>query len=176
MQTPFPRAPASAVPRPAMNRLLASLPADVQQRLNRIGSRVELEKAAVLVEVGAPQTHIFLPCSGLLSLQTMTHGGSSVEVAMVGREGVAPLTFIAGAPAAYTTVVSIPGDAWRLGIDALHAECDRSAPLHHSLMQQWHKTMSEIASGSACHRFHTARQRLARWLLSASDRIQSPWI
>jgi CRP-like cAMP-binding protein len=31
----------------------------------------------------------------------------------------------------------------------------------------------EIAQGFACHRFHTARQRLARWLLSASDRTQS---
>ena len=33
--------------------------------------------------------------------------------------------------------------------------------------------MTDIAQGSACHRFHTARQRLARWLLSASDRTQS---
>jgi len=33
--------------------------------------------------------------------------------------------------------------------------------------------IGEIANGSACHRFHTARQRLARWLLMASDKIQS---
>jgi hypothetical protein len=42
-----------------------------------------------------------------------------------------------------------------------------------ALIQQWHQMMREIANGSACHRFHSARQRLARWLLAATDRVQS---
>jgi CRP-like cAMP-binding protein len=41
------------------------------------------------------------------------------------------------------------------------------------MWKQWHAVLSEVALGSACHCFHTARQRLARWLLTASDRIQS---
>jgi hypothetical protein len=42
-----------------------------------------------------------------------------------------------------------------------------------ALIQQWHQMMREIANGSACHRFHSARQRLARWLLAATDRVHS---
>jgi CRP-like cAMP-binding protein len=160
--------------RPAVNQLLASLPADVQQRVSSLASRVALEKSAVLVEAGAPQTHVYFPCTGLLSLQTMTQDGNTVEVAMVGRDGVTPpLALIATTPAAYTTAVTVAGEALRLRADALQPEYDRHPPLQRALIQHWHSMMSEIALGSACHRFHTARQRLAQWLLMASDRIQS---
>ena len=162
-----------ATPRPAVNRLLASLPPDVLQRINGLGSRVVLEKSAVLIETGAHHTDVYFPSSGLLSLQTMTQDGSSVEVAMVGREGVTPLAAISGTPAAYTTVVTVAGEALRVSADALQAECEGHPALQRALIQRWHATMSEIACGSACHRFHTAQQRLARWLLMASDRIQS---
>src|SRR5579871_5713227 len=107
-------------PRPAGNRVLASLPLDLQQRLNSAGSRVVLEKSAVLIEAGAPLTHVYFPGSGLLSLQTATHHGNSVEVAMIGREGVTlPLAAIAGTPAAYTTVVTAAGEALVLPADVL---------------------------------------------------------
>jgi CRP-like cAMP-binding protein len=153
--------------------LLAALPADVQQRLAAIGVRVPLGKLAVLIEAGAQQTQVYFPCSGLLSLQTMTQDGNSVEVAMIGREGLAALPFLGNATAAYTTVVTVAGEALGLRTDAVQAECERNAPLQRALLHQWHRMMSDIANGSACHRFHTARQRLARWLLMASDRIQS---
>lgn len=166
------RAPAAL--HPQANRLLGSLPGDLKQRIDRTGSHVTLKKSAVLIDAGAQHTHVYFPCSGLLSLQTMTQDGNSVEVAMVGREGVTPtVAAIAGAPAAYTTVVTVAGEALRLGADALQAECDRYPPLQRALWKQWHAVLSEMALGSACHCFHTARQRLARWLLTASDRIQS---
>lgn len=163
-------------PRPNGNRLLMSLPADVQQRIYAVATRVPLDKFAVLVEAGAPQPHLYFPCSGLLSLQTMTQDGNSVEVAMVGREGVATLPCIGVATAAYATVVAVPGGALCVRADALQAECERTPILQRALMQHWHRMMSEIATGSACHRFHSARQRLAKWLLTASARIQSSQI
>jgi CRP-like cAMP-binding protein len=160
--------------RPAVNRLLASLPADLQEGITSAGSRVALQKSAVLIEAGAQHTHVYFPCSGLLSLQTMTQDGNSVEVAMVGREGVTPpLAAIAGSPAAYTTSVIVAGEALRLRADALQAACERHPALQRAVWKHWHAVLSDIALGSACHCFHTARQRLARWLLTASDRIQS---
>jgi CRP-like cAMP-binding protein len=159
--------------RPLVNRVLASMPADVQQRLISLGARAPIQKSAVLAEAGVVQTHVYFPDSGLLSLQTMTQDGYSVEVTMVGREGFSALPVTSGSPAAYTTVVTVPGDALRLQAAALEAECERCPPLQRLLMQGWHSVTSEIASGSACHRFHSSRQRLARWLLAASDRIQS---
>ena len=39
------------------------------------------------------------------------------------------------------------------------------------LLDHWHALMAEIVRGSACHCFHTQSQRLARWLLAASERV-----
>jgi hypothetical protein len=100
--------------RPLVNRVLASMPADVQQRLISLGARAPIQKSAVLAEAGVVQTHVYFPDSGLLSLQTMTQDGYSVEVTMVGREGFSALPVTSGSPAAYTTVVTVPGDALRL--------------------------------------------------------------
>src|SRR4051812_42520121 len=122
--TQRPHAPAPAAP--PGNRLLLALPPDVQQRLQASGTLVALDKEAVLVDAGALQTHIFFPCSGLLSLQTMTQDGNSVEVAMVGREVVAALPFIGASPAVYATSVTVAGEALRLRADALQTEFDRS--------------------------------------------------
>jgi CRP-like cAMP-binding protein len=150
------------------------MPPDLQRHIESLGSRVALEKTAVLIEAGAPQTRVYFPRSGLLSLQTMTQDANSVEVAMVGRGGVTPpLAAIGPKPAAYTAVVMVAGEALRLRADLLRAECERHPALQRALIEHWHAVMCEIALGSACHRFHTARQRLARWLLMASERIQS---
>lgn len=179
MPTQSPASSSAPTPRfrptaPALgNRVLAALSAELQQRLVGLATPLTLEKGAVLVEAGSEQTHVYFPCSGLLSLQTMTQDGNSVEVAMVGREGVAPLPFIADSTAVYTTLVTVPGDALRLRADALQAECERTPHLQRVLMQCWHAMISEIATGSACHRFHSARQRLACWLLRTSERVQS---
>jgi len=155
------------------NLLLASLSADVQLRLNGIGSRVLLDKSAVLVKAGTSQTHVYFPFNGLLSLQTITPGGRSVEVAMLGREGVAALPLTGGAAAAYTMIVTVSGEALRLSADALQAEFDRNPALQRAMIRHWTRMMGEIADGSACHLFHSPRQRLAHWLLAASGRIQS---
>jgi CRP-like cAMP-binding protein len=104
----------------------------------------------------------------------MTRDGETVEVAMVGKEGVAGLPpSSAHAVAPHTAVVVMAGEACRLPVDAWQTECERSASLQRALVQYWQLIMIEMAQGSACHRFHNARQRLARWLLSASDRTQS---
>jgi len=155
------------------NLLLGSLTEDVQQRLNDIGTRVPLDKSAVLVKAGASQKHVYFPFNGLVSLQTMTPGGRSVEVAMLGREGAAGLPLTGGAAAACTVIVTVCGEALRLSADALQAEFDRHPALQRAMIRHWTRMMGEIADGSACHLFHSPRQRLARWLLAASGRIQS---
>jgi CRP-like cAMP-binding protein len=72
-----------------------------------------------------------------------------------------------------SAVVIVPGEAFRIRPAALQAECERNPTLQRVLFHYAHALIGEMAQDSACHRFHTARQRLARWLLTVSDRTQS---
>ena len=159
---------------PRTNTLLSRLPKDAQQRLLSHCTRVPLDKHELLSETGTPVKWAYLPCSGVVSLQTMTEDAESVEVAMVGSEGLVGLPMASTSDLCpHTAVVVIPGDALRLRPDVLQAEFERNPALQRVLVHYWHALITDIAQGSVCHRFHTARQRLARWLLSASDRTQS---
>lgn len=154
-----------------MNEIVGRLPVESRTRVLSNGSRVVMRKDQILSGDAADQTWTYLPCSGLVSLQAVTEEGNSIEIAMVGREGLIGLVPGITAPgAAYRAVVSIPGDTIRVRTDVLWSEFDRVGPARQVLLSRWSLLLAEIAQSSVCHRFHPARQRLARWLLTAIDR------
>ena len=175
-RVPSPMRPA-APPEQPTNQLVKHLPADVKQRVEALTTRVPLERDAELAQAGEISPWTYLPLSGVVSLQTMTEDGDTIEVAMIGREGIVGFPLAAMTlPSPHTAVVIIRGDALRIKTEVLQAEFDRSAPLQRALLRYWHSLMEQMMKGSACHRFHSTRQRLARWLLEASDRTQSATI
>jgi CRP-like cAMP-binding protein len=170
--TPTALSPTTLPIAPATNLLLSSLPRDVQHRFVAQGHNTRLAKGDLLCEAGTPAASVYLPYSGLVSVQTMTEEGESVELAMIGREGLVGSP-VASAAAPHNAVVTIAGEALRLAADALRTELERNVSAQRVLLHYWHDQSIDVAQGSVCHRFHPARQRLARWLLSASDRTRS---
>ena len=153
--------------------LMARLPLETQQRLVSQCTRVQLTKGQRLTEAGTELTWSYLLSSGLVSLQTMTEEGDSVEIAMIGSDGIVGLPLGATSPIPHTAIVVIHGDAFRVRADVLRREFESDASVRHVMIQYWHELTMLIAQGSVCHRFHTARQRLASWLLAAADRTHS---
>ena len=96
--------------------------------------------------------------------------GTSIEVSLVGDEGVIGLPIILrshGFP--YRIIVQGPGIAWRMKADLFRKEFDRCASLHKLVLHYAHVLIVQLSQSSACNRFHTIRQRLCRWLLTAQD-------
>ena len=167
----------ASAPATSGNRFLARLPSETQRRLISQSTRVPLEKEDHLCEAGAPLGWSYLPCSGIVSLQTMTLEGESVEVAMIGREGIVGVPSpVSPVNAPHTAVVLLEGEALKIRADLLRAEIQRDVAFQTALIHYSYALITQIARGSVCNRFHAARQRLARWLLEASDRTQSPRI
>jgi signal-transduction protein with cAMP-binding, CBS, and nucleotidyltransferase domain len=84
----------SSVPR-SPNHLLQSLPAAEFEALRPHLEFVEPVREAVLVEAGAPLTHVYLPHSGVISLVVSLSERQTVEVAMIGRDSGAFVTLAA---------------------------------------------------------------------------------
>jgi CRP-like cAMP-binding protein len=112
--------------------------------------------------------------SGIVSLVASTRNGSSVEVALIGREGVAGIADALGSlPLPYGLVVQIPGLAYRVPKAVIREHIFSCSALHQLLMDYSQRVMHQLAQSALCNRFHTSEQRLARWLLLTSERADT---
>lgn len=153
------------------HRLLAALPADELRRLQSRLEPVHLIKDRVLHEADDATKYAFFPLGGMVSLQAMAPQGASVEVATVGNEGVVGLSIVFGPNRPpFEAIVQIEAPALRITAEALLIEFRRCATLQELLLRYAHVLLAQTSQSVVCHRFHTAAQRLSRWLLTARDR------
>ena len=104
----------------------------------------------------------------------MTMGGATVEVAVVGKEGVASISAILGRNwLPFRVVTQVPGRALRVPTDLVAETIKECGELHDRLMEYTHQMIAQVAQSAVCNRFHNAKQRLARWLLMTADRVES---
>ena len=160
--------------KPIENRILASLPADEYSRVLRNLEAVHLKKGTVLYHAKDRVTDCYFPSSGMLSLLSTTEKGETVEVAMVGKEGMI------GVPAVlqmnvtpYEVMVQIESKAMRIKVDLIKKEFSQEGRLQTLLLRYTHSLLCQISQSAVCNSFHTVKQRLCRWLLICRDKSQS---
>ncbi|MBV8884409.1 MAG: Crp/Fnr family transcriptional regulator [Chroococcidiopsidaceae cyanobacterium CP_BM_RX_35] len=164
----------NAPQRPIRNRLLAALPVSEYQRLVPHIEFVSLSNQQVLYEPKQPIEYIYFPDRTVVSLLSMMSDGSTVEVSMVGNEGVVGLPVILGHQTTTTqAIVQVADGAIRMEASLLLAEFNRGGILQSLLMRYTHALLTQLSQTVACNRLHTVEERLARWLLTISDCIQS---
>jgi hypothetical protein len=100
----------------AQNRLLARLLLRDRQRLLARSERVELRYGEVLCRPGDCMHHVFFPIDSFISLIAQIDGNASLEVGLVGDEGMVGTSLMLGVNAArLRAVVQGTGLAWRMG-------------------------------------------------------------
>lgn len=159
------------------NLLLTSMSAEEYARFFPQLERIPLHKGKVLYEAGDRAQFAHFVCSGMLSLVSTTEDGQAIEVGMVGNEGVV------GFPALlrvnkmpYRVIVQIRGEALRINSLAFKQEFDRGDHLRRNVLCYMHALLTQVTQSAVCNRFHTAEQRLCRWLLNARDRLNSNYL
>jgi CRP-like cAMP-binding protein len=131
-------------------------------------------RGAVLGSARAHTEFAYFIDSGVVSLVAHTKSGSSVEVALVGREGVAGIADALGAhPLPYGLVVQLSGLAYRAPKALIREHIMSCSALHALLMNYSQRVMHQLAQSAVCNRFHTSVQRLARWLLLTAERAET---
>jgi CRP-like cAMP-binding protein len=159
---------------PFSNHLLQALPAAELEALRPHLELVELVKEAVLVQAGAPLTHVCLPHSGVISLVVSLSEGQTVEVAMVGRDSVfGAAAALDGRISLTDAVVMLPGTASILDVAHFRAAADRSGALRTLLVRHEQALFAQAQQSAACNASHSVEARLSRWLLRARDLCDS---
>ena len=133
-----------------------------------------MQRGDVLGLPRAATEHVYFVESGIVALVATTRNGSSVEVALVGREGVAGISEAFGAqPLPYGLVVQIAGLAYRAPKRLIREHIMSCSALHELLMDYSQRVIHQLAQSALCNRFHTSVQRLARWLLLTAERADT---
>ena len=163
---------ATANPYAMKNRLLAALPHEEYQRLQPHLELVHFSKCKTLYEIRDLIPHAYFLNSGMVSLLSVTQSGATVEIAMVGTEGMVGIPIILRIQRTpYRIMVQIPGDALRIKAHVIYAEFKRGGKLQDVLLSYTHTLLTQISQSALCNRFHPVEKRLCRWLLTTHDRV-----
>jgi CRP-like cAMP-binding protein len=159
---------------PTENQLLATAPSEELNVLRPYLERVELPQREILHEASHRIENVYFLTAGMASLVILTSDGRSVEISIVGREGLVGSPLLAGvARGPYRAIMQISGHGFRIRGE-LFSELMTSTPELRQMLNK-HVLMQglQIAQIAACNRLHEIDQRLARWLLMCHDRINS---
>jgi CRP-like cAMP-binding protein len=152
------------------NRILAGLSRKEYARIAPDLVHVTLKPGQVLYEPGVVMQWAYFLETAIASILSLSEDGTSIEVSVVGSEGVIGIPIILRSLVLpYRVVAQGPGTAWRMKADVLRKEFDRCGPLHKLLLHYVHTLIVQLSQSSACNRFHNTRQRLCRWLLTSQD-------
>lgn len=156
----------------ASNRVLASIPPRDYVRLRAQLEPIGLKFGQILYEPGKAIRHVYFPVDCLISLLTAVDKRRSLEVGMVGNEGMAGMPFILGmGVSGVRAIVQGGGSALRMASAPFRVEFDRNRPLQDALYRYTYALMAQVSQTAACNRFHEAVPRLSRWLLMTRDRV-----
>jgi CRP-like cAMP-binding protein len=160
------------VPRQSANRILLKLPPKQFALLKPHLSAVDLAVRTKLECRNTRIENIYFMEHGIASVVACGPGGRTIEVGIIGREGMTGLAVLLGDDRSpHDTFMQVAGDGQRMSADKLRHAMDRSAALRATLLRCAHAfhiqtTRTNLANGRT-----KIEQRLARWLLMADDRI-----
>jgi CRP-like cAMP-binding protein len=155
------------------NRLLAALPVKNYQTILSKTERIELIFNENVYEHGDVISDVYFPESGIVSLLSAVEANSTLEVGIVGNEGMIGLPVFLGVTISNNrAVVQGAGFALKMSADDFLDEC-KNDELPRILQRFTHSLMTQISQSAACNRFHEIEPRLARWLLMTGDRMHA---
>lgn len=159
---------------PSKNSLLAALPREEYKRFVRHLQLVHLAKGKIIYHAGDIVRHAYFPLDGMLSLLPIMEDGSTIEVAMVGNEGMIGIPSILRLnKIPYQVTVQMSAHAMRVNARSLREEFNQGEGLHDSLLNYIHDLLSQVAQSAVCSHYHKLTQRLCCLLLVGRGRVKS---
>ena len=154
------------------NRILASLsPGDFGSLAPHLDP-VAFKVRHVFFRPHEPIETVVFPESGFASVVATTESGRSLEVGIIGREGVIGVPVIFGQTLTpYDSYAQVAGAGFEIRADILWGAMKQSWPLADILLKFAYAFLIQVTHSALANARFSNEQRLARWLLMAQDRV-----
>jgi hypothetical protein len=111
------------------NTLLAALQPEEYEYLLPALEPVTLSLGGIIYQPGGHLDYLYFPVTAIVSLVYTMEDGATVEMGLVGKDGVVGIAlFMGGETTPNRGIVQIAGDAYRLPAKVLKAEFKRGVP------------------------------------------------
>lgn len=156
------------------NLILSQLPPEEFAALAKFLVPVKLPLGQTLSEPNQPIEFIYFLENGLISVDVVTEKGDAVEVGVIGREGFSGLAALFDQPQmSHVVNMQGSGDGFRIKASIVRAEFLKGGMLQKLVHAFSYLQLVQITQSVLCNRLHEVDARLARWLLTSSDRMES---
>jgi len=156
------------------NVLLLSLPDEEYGSLRPFLEPVDLPQYQILHEPAQKIDHAYFLNEGMASIVALSADGRSVEVGIVGKEGMVGMPLMMGLQrGSFRAIMQMAGGGVRIRANVF-TDLLTSMPTLQSLLGHFALMHGmQTAQLAACNRLHDIDQRLIRWLLMCQDRVDT---
>jgi len=169
-----PGARSDAAGKAVSNLVLLSLPDKEYNLLRPHLEPTELPQYKILQEPGQKIVDAYFLNEGMVSLVALSQDGRSVEVGIVGKEGMVGMSLTAGLRLEiFRAIMQMAGRGMRIRAEVFQDILPSTPVLRSKLGRFALMHGMQVAQLAACNRLHGIDQRLARWLLMCQDRFDS---
>jgi len=152
------------------NGILGALLRTEYRRLIAKMERVDLKRGATVYRAHQNIEHVYFPEEAVIAMVDTLEDGRTIEVGIVGNEGMVGINIFLGTIATPDrAVVQLPGAALRMRSRDLRAEVRFGSPLQRVLLHYTQVALAVISQSVACSQHHRVEQRLARWILTMEE-------
>ena len=156
------------------NGILAALPEDEYQRLDPYLKLVDLSSGNILYEPQELIETVYFPVSALISIVSTLDNGITTEIGLIGNNGIIGLPVVLGSRrSSNRIIVQVSNTAIKVAAQVLKKEFDRQGELQRLLLLYSEARLIQVSQQAVCNRHHSIEERLARWLLTVADSIES---
>ena len=158
---------------PSRNAILSNLTAADFHLLGPHLESVDLPLRRKLEERNKRVTYAYFIESGFASVVANGTSEPSIEVGIIGREGMTGLSIVLGNadPVQNETYMQMAGAGQRLSAGKLREAIGLSPTLHNVMLHYAHAYLMQTSRTALANGRNNVQERLARWLLMADDRI-----
>lgn len=162
---------------PARNELLKellSVPSIANDLVHDL-KVVTLSVNQVLYEQGDHIDHVYFPLDAVVSGLAIMEDGTTMETAMVGRDGLIGIAAVLGSGHSRQWFwVTTGGTACQLDAKVLDQLFIHNQTALKSLLRYYRSLMTQLSQRCVCNTRHTIMERLCCWLLMIHDRVGVP--
>ena len=144
-------------------------PDPVRERLGHYAKRVHLDVGQTVFRAHERPRAVYFPETAVISRQAHVSDGQTLEVGLIGADGMAGISVLPGTFMTYDGVVQVAGTALKVDAEAILRELRHPGPTHELLGRYAWGLLVHSIQTAACNNFHSVGKRCARWLLMMHD-------